>query len=363
MPHCPWTDRHAADALVLLILDDKLPSQLVVSQLASFLRWVDPVQTVYCIGGRSGPLGDSAAHLCSVEFLDPVLNDWRNSPEMPSPRVAAAAVALDGYLYVMGGYRDSRGRSLSSVDRFDTHGFKWGESPPMLQRRYGHCACVLNGSIYVFGGEEQLMSERFDAIPNKWYPLPAPPVHVSAARCAVIDEKIVLAGGCLVLPPGSLEKANDRIYIFDPVCESWHSSQVRLCPARTAFGLTVESDSLLLTAGFVLDDGREVEVGTSQRISKSLLLTGATEDDSFPAPEVCSPRGGCLSVSVPGGVTLLLGGERETADYTNKLFDEPLKLSGKLGWRQGDLPRMKTARTAFSACAGPFWPECRRCRL
>ena len=70
-----------------------------------------------------------------------------------------------------------------------------------------------------------------------------------------------------------------------------------------------------------------------------------------------------MSVSVAGELTVLLGGERETSDYTCKLFDDPLTLNCKNGWTTGELPRMHTARTALAVCAGKFWPACRRCQV
>ena len=68
-----------------------------------------------------------------------------------TPRAYAAAVAFDGYIYVMGGVDDS-GRVLNTVEVYDSSRNEWYYTSSMLRHREGSAAVVYGDSILVFGG-------------------------------------------------------------------------------------------------------------------------------------------------------------------------------------------------------------------
>ena len=61
-------------------------------------------QRVYVAGGRNA----SSVVVANVDIYDPVAAAWTPGPDLPAPREAAAVVALNGRLYVIGG-RDASG--------------------------------------------------------------------------------------------------------------------------------------------------------------------------------------------------------------------------------------------------------------
>ncbi len=97
--------------------------------------------------------GGTGGHLA---VYDPEADSWTTSGG-PLGRVGAAAVALGGKLYVIGGGEMPtaccNGPSPTGVvDRFDPQTAIWDQVMPMPTRRSGHGAAVVGQSIYVLGG-------------------------------------------------------------------------------------------------------------------------------------------------------------------------------------------------------------------
>jgi len=94
----------------------------------------------------------SDACVCSCEALLP---DGQASPlrigNMQVARAWHCAVACDGHIYVMGG-SDNAQRYLCSVERCNLQDGNWLPCSPMSHTRYGFAAVALNGFIYCIGG-------------------------------------------------------------------------------------------------------------------------------------------------------------------------------------------------------------------
>ena len=70
-----------------------------------------------------GGAHDSQHRLSSVELYDASTNAWEAVAPMSTARVCPAAAAIDGKLYVMGGYNGQN--QLSSVERYDPATDEW----------------------------------------------------------------------------------------------------------------------------------------------------------------------------------------------------------------------------------------------
>jgi hypothetical protein len=79
---------------------------------------------------------------------------WETLPSMNAARVAAAAVAVSGQIYAMGG-RDGF-QSLASTERYDPRTQTWQVLPPLQSAR--------------FGGEEEEMCRWQDLLVFEWRP-------------------------------------------------------------------------------------------------------------------------------------------------------------------------------------------------
>jgi N-acetylneuraminic acid mutarotase len=90
----------------------------------------------------------------AVEVYDPANDTWTKRASMPEPRSGAAAVALNGNIYVFGGTDSDSGQAFSSVFEYDPVKDHWKILPDMPFRRQVMSASVVNGKIYVMGGSK-----------------------------------------------------------------------------------------------------------------------------------------------------------------------------------------------------------------
>ena len=103
---------------------------------------------VYVIGGyhysRTG----------LVQIYDPALRWWTFGASKPTPAAEAAVAALNGKVYVIGGYDDQSGQALNTVERYDPANDTWETLTPLPVSLAGAGAAVVNGNIYVVGGDD-----------------------------------------------------------------------------------------------------------------------------------------------------------------------------------------------------------------
>jgi hypothetical protein len=103
---------------------------------------------LYVFGGidyAANPAGVTA----SVESYDPATNTWTLHAPMPFPRVSAAAVAVNGRIYVVGGYGTS---ILDSVVVYDPTADTWSDGPALNTARINPGAAAIDDRVYAFAG-------------------------------------------------------------------------------------------------------------------------------------------------------------------------------------------------------------------
>jgi hypothetical protein len=129
------------------------------------------------VDGRIFVIGGGTA---SVEEYQAQQQRWVSVPDMPRAVSAAAAVAFDGKLLVVGG-RDSDGNTLSAVLEYDLGDGSWKELPSLLNARSRCVVIVLRGDVVVLGGsqgdgpsDEGLASaERYNRQSQCWEAMPS----------------------------------------------------------------------------------------------------------------------------------------------------------------------------------------------
>ncbi len=112
---------------------------------------------IYAMGGTGWPQipFHPGPFLSSVEVFNPKTNQWREIGEMPEAKSGHTATAVNGKIYVMGGFFRGDGRDfryLSTIDIYDPERGRWTQKPDMPVGKSGHTAEVIRGKIYVFGG-------------------------------------------------------------------------------------------------------------------------------------------------------------------------------------------------------------------
>ena len=131
-----------------------------------------------------------------MECFDPIAGTWSELAQLQVARTGAAAAALSGRMYVVGGAdSDVRHSSVECLDAADAvahaaggDGAEWCTVPAMGTARFGCAAAVAGSKLLVVGGADAThMSvssiECFDPGTQAWSE--APPMGVARARLAL----------------------------------------------------------------------------------------------------------------------------------------------------------------------------------
>jgi N-acetylneuraminic acid mutarotase len=76
---------------------------------------------------------------------------WAELTSMPTKRVFATPLELDGKLYVIGGC-DARGQPVDNMEVFDPAKNKWTRLQNMPTKRAGTCAVGVGNKVIAMGG-------------------------------------------------------------------------------------------------------------------------------------------------------------------------------------------------------------------
>jgi len=222
-------------------------------------------KTIYVIGGVTSG-GETLATVQSLQDIGRPTEHWATLPSrMWKERTGAAAVVLNGQIYVIGGVTLAKGIPSSLADQawvpthaheYDTYaGYPWGEPtntaevfdpatgkwfgiPPMKNKRWGAAAAVMDGKLYVMGGFDQIVYwnlhskqccvprqfilekldtvECFDPAKQEW-------TSVGSMNNPRSDAVAAVYNGCLyAIGGGNLARgALTSVECFDPDAKGW----------------------------------------------------------------------------------------------------------------------------------------------
>lgn len=179
-------------------------------------------------GGGEGT-GDGGGNDCCVRDVAPADcsedGGWTGAPAVAGgPVQETAAVALDGRIYVIGGF-DAAPQIVDTVRVFDTASCAWSDGPPLPRPVHHANAAVVGETIYVLGA----MVEGFVAIGDVWAwspqteagwtELTSMPVGTErgSAVAGAIDGVIYLAGG---LRNGAVAQLSS----YTPATDTWDTT-------------------------------------------------------------------------------------------------------------------------------------------
>jgi N-acetylneuraminic acid mutarotase len=96
--------------------------------------------------------------------LSEISSPWTNGAPLPSPRSEIAGAALNGKIYIIGGFGRS-GQSTTTVEVYDPIADKWTTASPLPQPLDHTAAASFDGKLYVVGGGYL----NADALSNKLF--------------------------------------------------------------------------------------------------------------------------------------------------------------------------------------------------
>jgi len=202
----------------------------------------------YVMGGYDGPNVQPQGVV--VEY-DATADTWTMKKNMLIPAHHAAAVELNGKIYVFGGFVGRPGarvwQPIVSALMYDPAVDSWKELAPMPTPRGSAAAVVVNGKIYVIGGARanvpgkpgtepltpgvpmsaavpQIVTgtvEEYDPAANTWRERAAMPTGRNHFLAAVVDGKIYAVNGRLGTAFVTASDVTDIVEEYDHKTDIW----------------------------------------------------------------------------------------------------------------------------------------------
>ena len=175
---------------------------------------------VYVLGGYPTSPAQTRP---TLQIYDPATNSWKLGMPSPVPLHHPMIAGVNGKLYSLGGQPNT-----NLTLEYDPVANRWTEKMRMPTARGGGAAAVIGTKIYVVGARPDVAAaaanafEVYDAAMDTWATLPKLPGpnlrnHLAAVA---IDGKIYVAGGryneCCVGAP-----MTDALHVFDPASNMW----------------------------------------------------------------------------------------------------------------------------------------------
>ena len=237
--------------------------------------------------------------------------NWsRAAPVLGGPIQEHGAVAIDGRIYIMGGFDETLAVE-SVVSIYDTATDTWSAGPPLPARMHHANVAVVDGTILVLGA---LAGNTFvttgeawswtPATETGWRARPSMPAgfECGAAAVGVIDGVVVIAGG---LGGGAVS----RVVSFDPATDTW-ATDLPAMPVERDHGCAGVIDGTLYVAA-----GRDASI---RALEPTVLAYRPGQGWTTRAP-IPTPRGG-VACGVIGGRLIVAGGEGNGAAGSAGVF-------------------------------------------
>jgi N-acetylneuraminic acid mutarotase len=184
--------------------------------------------------------------LCVTQtsFSQEAIGPWSVKADMPTPRRAPAAVALDGKVYVIGG---QNGKYYNVVERYDPATDIWETKAPMPTERAWLVAEAVNGRIYAIGGNNPISGklgtvEEYDPITDTWTTKSPMPTPRDDAVSGLVKGKIYVIGGWQ-------DSALDAVEEYDPTTDTW-TTKPSMIEARAMASSAVLNEKIYVFGGF-----------------------------------------------------------------------------------------------------------------
>ncbi|CAN8010488.1 unnamed protein product, partial [Ixodes pacificus] len=297
-------------------------------------RQARPLDVLFVIGGWSN---GSATNL--VESYDCRANRWLIFPNDRDimPRAYHGLVALDGLIYMIGGFDGSQ--CFNCVRCFNPFLHRWTERACMHVARCYVSVAVLEGKIYALGGYDgdrrTNTAERYDPIINTWTLIAEMNDQRSDACATVVDNKVYIVGGF------TGQQVLNTAEFYDPKVNVWTYIRAMTVP-RSGVRVINYQDTVYVLGGFN---------GTNR------LSTGEKydflRDRWLELPNMHTPRSN-FAVAVLDDLLFAIGGFNGTQGTTTVPFVEcyDAKLNS---WRR--VTDMNINRSALGACVAINLPN------
>jgi hypothetical protein len=194
--------------------------------------------TVACSTGSPTPAASTPSPSPSPAAQQPL---QRAEPSLPAAVEESAAAAVDGKLYVMGGF-NAAGTSLNTVYVFD--GTRWSAGPRLAVGLDHPSAATLDGHVYIAGGHGSAgySARLFRLDTDRWTELAS--MHFARSALALIA-----ADGALYAIGGNSTRGDvPEVEAYDPGADKWTVLSSLPLPRNHVAGLVL-GDSVCVAGG------------------------------------------------------------------------------------------------------------------
>ncbi|MEQ8768154.1 MAG: kelch repeat-containing protein [Planctomycetota bacterium] len=203
---------------------------------------------VVALNGQLWVIGGFSADFVprsQVWIFDPTGGTWSAGPPLPSPRGGCWAVAHSGRIIVLGG-TDTSGAATASTFLFDPGSGQWSSGASMRTAREHLTAVTAGAFVYAIGGRGNGLGardvhERYDPASDQWTSLAPMPTKRSAMATAVVGERIVVAGGEIPMLHSVTE-------VYDIPSDTWHTQTAMPIPRHGVAAISIDG-GMLVPAG------------------------------------------------------------------------------------------------------------------
>lgn len=204
---------------------------------------------VYLLGGQLTNTGTTPGPATAlVEIYDPATDSWTSGPPLPTARMGLVAAVLDGKLYAIGGRTDGFSTSaVGTVEVFDPATQLWTTKNAMPNPRYFAAGAALGGQVLVAGGEWLTnvlgLTEAYEPLTNAWSNRAALTQARGQLGAAVVDNRLYAVGGYA----GVASQWVGTLEVYDPLLDQWSAASPM--PTARAHAATAAVNGMLLVAG------------------------------------------------------------------------------------------------------------------
>jgi N-acetylneuraminic acid mutarotase len=264
----------------------------------------------------------------------PTTSPWLELTPIPQARSEFAGAAIGPHIFVAGGF-DSEAR----FDRFDTDTGEWRRLARLPEEVHHPGVAALDGRVYVAGGyriddmREVGTVWAYDTTRNVWERRADLPTPRGAFGLVALDGRLYAVGGARVELGGPVTGA---VEVYDPATNTWQRLAALPTPREHLAVIALDGRIYAIGGRANGDEGDEFA-------SANEVYDPATNHWSALAP-LPVPRGGLAGVAVAGQV-VVLGGERGQTTFADVDAFDPATNT----WTA--LPAMPTARHGLAAAA------------
>ncbi len=224
---------------------------------------------------------------------------WSNAPALIEARAEVSATALDGRIYVAGGFTETGG-DRASMEVFDPRQGAWLTLAP-LARGLNHLSiAALGGVVYASGGSAGSQPTAglfaYDPATDSWTQKADLPLRRSAHVLLAAANRLFVVGGVGDRPGVTLE--------YDPSTDTW-TERAPIPTLREHLSAAVLNDRIYVAGGRWASDGNLA----------ALEAYDPSTDTWQGLPSMPSRRGG-LTASFLDGKLHVLGGEALDSSHT-----------------------------------------------